>query len=87
MIRVFLYGSSLDNEQTANDVDLIVVSNKPIDICVYSETEWNEFEKSGISTAGKRVVLHPNQGIKSWPSKRQAALFLGGFDENKMEEE
>ncbi len=75
-MEVFLYGSILENEQTANDVDLIVVSDKPVDICVYSKVEWKAFKVSGVSKAGKRVVLHPNQAIKSWPKKRQIAMFF-----------
>ena len=75
-MRVFLYGSAMADEQAANDIDLMVVSDKPVDLCVYSEAEWEAFKESGVSTAGKRVVLHPNQGIKRWPVKRQIAMFL-----------
>ncbi len=82
-MEVFLYGSALENEQTANDIDLIVVTDKPVDLCVYSEAEWEAFKISGVSKVGKRVVLHPNQGVKVWPKKRQIAMF---FD-SKMEGE
>ncbi len=76
-MRVFQFGSSLQNEEEANDIDIIIVSDKPIDICLYSEKEWEEFEKEGTSTSGKRVVLHPNQGVKSMPYLRQ--LFAETF--------
>jgi hypothetical protein len=70
-MRIFQIGSSLKNESTANDIDLIIVSDKPVDICLYSKKAWAEFQLNGFSETGKRVVLHPNQGRKLFPENRK----------------
>ena len=71
-MKVYQFGSSVDagGEEKANDIDLIIVSDKPVDICLYSEREWELFGSGGVSDRGKRVVLHPNQGLKHFPVDR-----------------
>ncbi len=60
-MKIFQIGSSIDNEDTANDIDLLIISDKPIDICLYTPEEWDEFIKKGGSSEGQRVVLYPKK--------------------------
>ena len=60
MIEVYQFGSSL-TEENPNDVDIILVSDLPIDLCVYSKAEWANFKKVGISSKGKRIKFYPNK--------------------------
>ena len=61
-MKVFQIGSSIDNPEEASDLDLIIVSDKPVDICVYTEQQWLQFEENGGSSDGRRIVIHP----QSW---------------------
>jgi len=60
-MKVFQIGSSICNPDTANDLDLIVVSDKPVDICLYTTADWEMFLANGGSSRGQRVVLHPRK--------------------------
>jgi len=60
-MRVFQIGSSIENPDTANDLDLIVVSDKPVDVCLYTTADWEEFVKNGGSCHGQRVVMYPRK--------------------------
>ena len=64
-MQVFHYGSSIVDEDSANDIDLIVVTDKPVDLCLYTPEQWAEFEVEGYSTEGHRVVIHPAKN-KTW---------------------
>lgn len=70
-MKIYQFGSSLINEEKANDYDLIIVSDKPVDICLYSEEEWEQFKKVGFSISGHRIVAYPNQGVKTFPKDRK----------------
>lgn len=59
--KVFQIGSSIDSPETANDLDLIIVSDKPVDICVYTEVQWRGFVQHGGSAEGQRVVIYPRE--------------------------
>ena len=58
MIKVYQYGSSLDSEHP-NDIDLFVITDKPVDLCIYTPDEWEKFRRTGKSTKGRRIVIYP----------------------------
>ena len=58
-MKVFQIGSSIDTPEIANDLDLIVVSDKPLDVCLYTESQWKNFQTNGHSSEGHRTVIHP----------------------------
>ena len=60
MIEVYQVGSSLTKEDS-NDIDIILVSDLPIDICVYSKADWEIFKELGVSSHGKRLKIYPNK--------------------------
>ena len=60
-MMVFQIGSSIEDPDNANDLDLIVVCDKPVDICVYTESQWKDFMLNGGSDKGHRVVLYPSK--------------------------
>lgn len=60
-MKVFQIGSSIDSPETANDLDLIIVCDKPVDIAMYTVDDWNMFVHNGGSSRGQRVVLHPRK--------------------------
>lgn len=60
-MKVFQIGSSIENPDTANDLDLIIVSDKPVDICLYTTADWEKFIRNGGSWVGQRVVMHPRK--------------------------
>ncbi|KKN64867.1 hypothetical protein LCGC14_0487010 [marine sediment metagenome] len=68
-MQVFHYGSSIVDEKSANDIDLIVVTDKPVDLCIYTPEQWAEFKATGHSTEGHRTVIHPAKS-KSWQKER-----------------
>ncbi len=72
-MEVYQIGSSIDNPETANDLDLIVVSDKPVDICLYTESQWIDFQAKGQSNVGHRVVIHPPKD-KGVPNLRKVKL-------------
>ncbi len=55
--EIFLYGSSLDGE--GNDIDIIIVSDKPVDVCIYTPREWKSLNDKGRIMCRGRTVLHP----------------------------
>jgi len=57
-MRVIQIGSSLKSD-TPNDFDLLVVSDIPVDICLYTTEQWEIFKQQGQSSEGRRVVIHP----------------------------
>ncbi len=59
MFKVFLIGSSIKNPETANGLDLIVVSDKPIDLCIYTPEQWDEFKRDSQSDKGQRIIIYP----------------------------
>ncbi len=67
---IFLYGSSLGNLQDAADLDLIIVSEKPVDVCVYTPEEWEELNSKGEILCRGRTVLYPS----SYKKLRQRPL-------------
>ena len=64
-MKVFQIGSSLTKDNP-NDFDLLVVSDIPVDICVYTEEQWMRFNDNGGSDEGHRIVVHPPKR-KSYP--------------------
>jgi len=58
-MKIFQIGSSLDDEDKSNDIDLLIVSNKAVDICLYTEEEWKQFEQTKVTPHGHRVVICP----------------------------
>ena len=58
-MEIYLIGSSIKSPDTANDLDLIVVSDKPVDICLYTSQQWQDFQDNDQSCEGRRVVIHP----------------------------
>lgn len=64
---VFLYGSSLRDFQNASDLDLIIVTGKPVDICVYTPEEWGELSTNGEILCRGRTVLYPSSYKKLHP--------------------
>ncbi len=58
-MEVYQIGSSIDNPAEANDLDLLIVSDKPIDICLYTPAQWSDFIKNKGSAEGRRIVIHP----------------------------
>ena len=60
-MKVYQIGSSIDNPETANDLDLIIVCDKPVDIAMYTTDDWETFVHNGGSNKGQRVVLHPRK--------------------------
>ena len=75
-MNVFQIGSSLENEKTANDLDLLIVSDKPVDICLYTSEQWQEFIKIGSSDTGRRIVMHPLETKGSKSLKMRQLLYL-----------
>ncbi len=65
-MRIYQIGSSIEDPATANDLDLLIVSDKPVDICLYTLDDWEEFLSNESSCHGQRVVLYPrkNKGSK-----------------------
>ncbi|KKK50429.1 hypothetical protein LCGC14_3125130, partial [marine sediment metagenome] len=41
MPKVYQIGSSLKDPKNAKDLDLLVISDKPVDICIYTPEEWS----------------------------------------------
>jgi hypothetical protein len=66
-MRIIRIGSSIDNPGSCNDIDLLLITNKPVDICVYTPEDWEDFKRTGISSKGHRVVIHPRK-IKTFPA-------------------
>jgi hypothetical protein len=66
LMKIIRIGSSIDNPDTCNDVDLLLITNKPVDVCVYTTKEWENFKHTGTSSNGHRVVIHPGK-IKTFP--------------------
>lgn len=60
-MKVFQIGSSIENPDTANDLDLIIVSDKPVDICLYTTADWKAFIKNGGNCHGQRIVMFPRK--------------------------
>ncbi len=60
-MKVFQIGSSIENPDKANDLDLIIVSDKPVDICLYTTADWKKFIEDGGSCHGQRIVMHPRK--------------------------
>ncbi len=60
-MKIFQIGSSIENPDTANDLDLIIVSDKPVDICLYTIADWKKFTENGGSCHGQRIVMHPRK--------------------------
>lgn len=58
--QIFLYGSVLQGDEDANDIDLIVVTNNPVDVCVYTPEEWVELNSKGGILCRGRTVLYPS---------------------------
>ncbi len=58
MIEIHQIGSSLEND-SPNDYDFLIVTDKPVDICIYTPEQWILFKKHGWSTEGCRTVIHP----------------------------
>lgn len=58
-MEVYQIGSSINNTKNAKDLDLIIVCDKPVDICVYTDKQWLEFNKNGGSDKGRRIVMFP----------------------------
>lgn len=67
-MRVFQIGSSLVSK-TPNDFDLLIVSDIPVDICLYSEAEWEKFIKNKGSNQGHRIVIYPKKQKSCPPMK------------------
>jgi len=61
---VFLYGSSLKNLQNVADLDLIIVTEKPVDVCVYTPEEWKELNSNREILCRGRTVLYPSSHKK-----------------------
>ena len=60
-MKIFQIGSSIENPDTANDLDLTIVSDKPVDICLYTTADWKEFVRNSGSCHGQRIVMHPRK--------------------------
>ena len=60
-MKVFQIGSSIENPDKANDLDLIIVSDKPVDICLYTTADWKAFVRNSGSCHGQRIVMHPRK--------------------------
>lgn len=61
MPKVYQIGSSLKDPKNAKDLDLLVISDKPVDICFYTEKQWKDFEAKGQSDLGQRIVVYPRK--------------------------
>jgi len=59
MIKIIQIGSSLENEKQANDIDLLIIADKPVDIGIYTPDEWEKFKHTGINKLGRRIVIWP----------------------------
>ena len=60
-MKVFHIGSSIENPDEANDLDLLIVCDKPVDICLYTTADWKKFIEDGGSCHGQRIVMHPRK--------------------------
>jgi hypothetical protein len=58
-MKIFQIGSSIDTPEISNDLDLIIVSDIPVDMCLYTEEQWEDFKTNGHSSKGHRTVIHP----------------------------
>ncbi len=56
---IYQIGSSLTDVKTAKDFDLLIIVDKPVDICLYTTKQWQDFNSKGFSDVGQRVVLYP----------------------------
>ena len=68
-MQVFHYGSSVTEEKSANDIDLIVVADKPVDLCIYTPEQWERCRSNGHSSEGHRTVIYPAKD-KPWQKER-----------------
>ncbi len=60
-MKVFQIGSSLIDEESASDFDLLIVCDKPVDLCFYTTEQWEEFKEQGHSEHGQRIVVYPRK--------------------------
>lgn len=59
MSKIYQIGSTLSTKKEPNDLDLLIVSDIPVDICLYSTKQWDKFLKEGKSSEGSRIVIYP----------------------------
>jgi len=74
-MKVFQIGSTITDKQTPNDLDIVVVSNIPVDICLYTTEQWQQFKNTGTSISGHRVVLYPPKA-KRFPTRGKRVQLL-----------
>ncbi len=78
MIKMFRIGSSL-NSENPNDYDFLVIADKPVDICLYTPEDWEDFMKTGLSDKGQRIVLYPRKEKGEKLLKKEEIAVCGPF--------